>query len=75
VEAIIADLRAALSRGGSLLREEDGAVLRSRLAEVADAAGEMLRALDDVTTKHALAEVRPHLIAVARASGLHLPGW
>jgi GTP-binding protein EngB required for normal cell division/ElaB/YqjD/DUF883 family membrane-anchored ribosome-binding protein len=63
--ALAADLRALMARGKALLHEHDPGGLAERVAAVPGAAGEVLRAIDRVSTEHGLAELRPLIAAAA----------
>jgi GTP-binding protein EngB required for normal cell division len=65
LSALAADLRSLLTRGTALLHEHDPARLAGRLAHTPGRAGEVLRALERVSTEHGLVEVRPLIEAAA----------
>jgi len=63
--ALTADLRALVARGKSLLHEHDPEGLAERLAAVPGVAGEVLRAVEALSTERGMAELRPLLAAAA----------
>jgi len=69
LEALAADLRNLIRRARQSLQEHDAVGLSTRIASIPGAAGDLLRAVDTISRKHALAEVRPLLAAaVERAT-------
>ncbi len=68
--ALTADLRALMARGKALLHEHEPGALAERVAAVPGVAGEVLRAVERLSTEHGLAELRPLIAAAAeRALG------
>ncbi|MDE3151237.1 MAG: dynamin family protein [Gemmatimonadota bacterium] len=65
VAAVGADLRRALSRGRDLFRGGTGVDLTERLQGVRGEVGEILRALERLSTEHGLVEIRPGIAAAA----------
>jgi len=65
VSALAADLQTLVHRGAALLREQDEGGLAEQVARVPGPAGQVLRQLLSVSTKHGLAEVRPLIAAAA----------
>jgi len=69
LEALAADLEAVLRRAVALLHERDAGGLAERLGALRGPAGEMLRALERLSTERGLADVRSLIAAAAeRAS-------
>jgi len=69
LEALASDLGASLHRAAALLQEHESGGLAERLASLGGPAGEVLRALERLSTEHALAEVRQLIAAAAERAG------
>jgi hypothetical protein len=65
ITALSADLQALMRRGTALLREQEEGGLVERVAAVPGAAGEILRRLLALSTRHGLTEVRSLIAAAA----------
>lgn len=69
VTALAADLRELLRRARDLLHEADPGGLAVRVAAVTGPIGEVLRAVERISTEQGLAEVRPLIAAAAERAG------
>ena len=69
LEALASDLAAVLSRAVAVLHEHEAGGLAERLAALHGPAGDVLRALERLSTEHALPEVRPLIAAAAERAG------
>jgi GTP-binding protein EngB required for normal cell division len=65
VEAVARQLRAIIADGKALLHEQDIGGLADRLTRLRGPVGEVLRIVDEVSTAHRLAGVRPLIAAAA----------
>jgi GTP-binding protein EngB required for normal cell division len=65
VTALSADLQTLMRRGAALLREQEEGGLLERVQGVPGAAGEILRGLLALSTRHGLTEMRPLIAAAA----------
>jgi GTPase Era involved in 16S rRNA processing len=63
--ALVVDVRETLARAKQLFHEHDAGGLSGVLATLPGVVGDVLRAIDEISRSHALAEIRPLLAAAA----------